>query len=75
MCLNPADRRADVVFDTFNVPADSVTPLPGHEGLQHCHALFGKVVLPNNMLQCLEMTGDHMHRLHLFLTLRNQENG
>lgn len=44
-------------------------PLPGHEGLQHCHALFGEVVLPNNMLQCLEVTRDHMHGLHLFLTL------
>lgn len=50
-------------------------PLPGHEGLQHCHTLFGEVVLPYNMFQCLEVTRDHMHRLHLFLTLGSQADG
>lgn len=30
--------------------AHSVMPLPGHEGLQHSHALFGEIVLSNHVL-------------------------
>lgn len=54
--------------------AHSVTSLPGHEGLQHSHVLFGEVVLLNNVLQTVEVAGNHQHRLHLVLTLSSQED-
>lgn len=44
--------------------------LPGHEGLQDGHALFGKIVLADRMLYGVEVTGNHQHRLHFVLTLR-----
>lgn len=53
--------------------AHSVTSLPGHEGLQHSHALFGEVVLSNDMLQSLEVAGDHNHRFHLILALKVED--
>lgn len=55
--------------------AHSLTPLPGHEGLQHSHALFGEIVLSDHMLQGLEVAGNHNHRLHLVLALSNRGGG
>lgn len=53
----------------------SVTSLPGHEGLQHSHTLFGEVILSNNVLQGLQVARHHQHRLHLVLTLTGWRAG
>lgn len=50
------------------------TPLPGHERLEHRHVLFGEVVLPNNVLQGVEVTRDDDHGLDLVLTLSGAED-
>lgn len=55
--------------------AHSVTPLPGHEGLQHSHVLFGEIVLSNHVFQRLEVTWNNEHRLYLVLTLNSVEDG
>ena len=39
--------------------SDPVRPLPGHEGLQHGHALPGEVVLTHHVLQGLQLARDH----------------
>lgn len=51
------------------------TPLPRHERLEHCHVFFGEVVLPNDVLQGMEMTRDDEHGLDLVLTLSSAEGG
>lgn len=69
----PHDSRALLFLKAACWLAHSVTPLPGHEGLQHSHALFGEVVLSNNVLQGVEVTGNHQYRLYLVLTLEKSE--
>lgn len=46
-----------------------LTALPGHESLQHGHVLLGEVVLSHHVLQCVEVTRNHLHGLHLVLAL------
>lgn len=43
--------------------------LPGHEGMQHSHMLPGEIVLLHSVIQGQQMTGYHLHRLYLLLTL------
>ena len=45
------------------------TSLPGHEGLQHGDVLLREVVLTHSVLQGLQVTRHHAHRLHLVFTL------